>query len=290
MSEPTRTQGEILFERYLTTQHLPFEFEKEHAGKSKRPDYTIEWNGNTVVLDVKDFDPPERLPTSFGAFDPYPRIREKVEQGRDKFKEYKECCCALVLYNLGDPFVMLHSPDIMLGSMYGDSGFTFPVNTSIGVGDASKMKQAFLGRGKMIRSNWSQAQNTTISAIITLSTFKPHYQLLVEMIRADRTRGIEECETELQRTVPSFDLAWEVQRVTIWHNAVARIPFPDGLFCGPYDIHFGVLKTEDGMVGQGVTYRGKELPESVEVLRPMETFAQPEPLTRGETRPPRRFP
>jgi hypothetical protein len=85
------------------------------------------------------------------------------------------------------------------------------------------------------------------------------------MIRADRARGIEECEAELQRTVPSFDLAWEVQRVVVWQNALARIPFPDELFCGPYDIHFGVLKTEDGVVGQGVTYRGKELPESVEV-------------------------
>jgi hypothetical protein len=242
MSEPTRTRGEIIFEQYLATQHLPFEFEKGCAGKSKRPDYSIEWNGQRVVFDVKDFDPPETVPTGMGAFDPYTRIREKIEQGRDKFKEYKECCCALVLYNLGDPLVMLDQPDIVLGSMYGDSGFTFPIHTQTGVGDTSKTKSAFFGRGKMIRPNWSQPQNTTISAIITLSTIKPHYQLLVEMIRGDRTRGIAECEAELRRTVPDFDLSREIPRVVVWHNAFTRIPFPDGLFCGPSDTHFGIVQ------------------------------------------------
>jgi hypothetical protein len=264
MGELTRTQGENLFERYLAAQHLPFEFEKEHAGKSKRPDYTIEWNGQTVVFDVKDFDPPKEFPTG-AAFDPYIRIREKIEQGRDKFKEYKECCCGLVLHNLGNPFVMLDEPDIMLGSMYGDFGFTFPVNTRTGVGDASRMKRAFLGRGKMIRPNWSQPQNTTVSAIIALSTIRPHYELLVEMIGADRTREMADCEAELQRTIPDFNLNREVPRVVVWHNVVARIPFPDGLFCGTLDTHFGVVKAEDGRVEQNVTYRGKELPASVEI-------------------------
>lgn len=75
-------------------------------------------------------------------------------QGRDKFKQYKEFCCGLVLHNVGQPLVSLHEPDIMLGAMYGDSGFTFPVDTSTGVGDSSKLKRAFLGRAKMISPNW----------------------------------------------------------------------------------------------------------------------------------------
>jgi hypothetical protein len=57
MTEGSRTQGEILFEQYLESQGLPFEFEKKHAGKSKRPDYTVEWKGHTVIFDVKDFQP-----------------------------------------------------------------------------------------------------------------------------------------------------------------------------------------------------------------------------------------
>ena len=263
--QPLRTPGEILFEQYLSAQHLPFEFEKEPAGKNKRPDYTIQWNEQPIIFDVKDFDPPEKFPTSFGWFDPYGRIREKIEQGRDKFKEYKEYCCALVLHNLGNPFVMLQDSNIMLGSMYGDSGFTFPVNTSTGVGDASKMKRAFLGRGKMIRPNWTQPQNTTVSAIVTLSAIRPHYVLLLEQIRADSTREIAECEAELQRTVPDFDPGREIPRVIVWHNGVARFPFPDELFCGPFDTHFGVVKTEEGIIVQDVTYRGKALPASVKV-------------------------
>ena len=265
MAEALRTKGEILFEQYLATQKLTFEFEKEHAGKSKRPDYTIAWNGRPVVFDVKDFDPPEKYPTGGGQFDPYPPIREKVEQGRDKFTQYKEFCCGLVLRNLGRPFVMLDKPDIMLGAMYGDSGFTFPVNTRTGVGDASKLNRAFLGRGKMIRPNWSQPQNTTISAIITLSVIKPHYQLLVEMIRADRTREIADYEAELEHTIPDYDPNREIPRVIVWHNAVARIPFPDDLFRGPYDTHFGIVRGEGDTVEQGVTYRGSALPKSVDV-------------------------
>src|SRR5216684_8622637 len=162
MAESPQTQGEILFEEYLKEQNLPFEFEKEYPGKSKRPDYTIEWNGKAVIFEVKDIDPLEKFPAGFGYFDPYTRIREKIEQGRDKFKQYKEFCCGLVLHNAGQPFVSLHDPDIMLGAMYGDSGFTFPVDTRTGKGDASQLKRAFLARGKMIRPKWSAPQNTTI--------------------------------------------------------------------------------------------------------------------------------
>jgi hypothetical protein len=265
MAEQARTAGETLFEQYLATQDLPFEFEKKHAGKSKKPDYIVNWRGNHVVFDVKDFDAPDEHRAGFAAFDPYPRIREKIQQGRNKFREYKEVCCSLVLYNRGQPLVNLQTPDIMLGSMYGDVGFTFPVNTSTGVGDADKMKRSFLGRGKMVRPHWSQPQNTTISAIITLSTVRPHYQLLVEMIQAEKQREIAECEAELAERVPDYNPDLRIPRVIVWHNAVARIGFPDDLFRGPYDTHFGVVREENGIVKQVVTYRGRSLPASVKV-------------------------
>jgi hypothetical protein len=83
MPESPCTPGEVLFEKYLNLQHIPFEFEKAHPGKSKRPDYTIEWEGRAIVFDVKDFDPPDSFRIGFGAFDPYPPIREKIDQGRD---------------------------------------------------------------------------------------------------------------------------------------------------------------------------------------------------------------
>ena len=253
-----------MFERYLESQCLPFDFEKEHTGKSKRPDYSIEWQRQMVVFDVKDFDPPETSSTGFSAFDPYPRIREKIEQGRDKFKQFKEYCCGLVLYNAGQPFVMLDQDYIMLGSMYGDSGFTFPVNTGTGVGAASKIEPTFLGRGKMLRSGRSTPQNTTISAVITLTQIRPHYLRLLDMVHEYPRMSIAELQEEAERVIPDYDPSREIPRVIVWHNAVARIPFPDHLFCGSYDTHFGVVRERDGIF-QRVTYRGNLLPDRLEV-------------------------
>lgn len=264
MTDAVRTAGEILFKQYLQSQKLSFEFEMEHVGKSKRPDYTIEWEGRTVVFDVKDFDPPSRISMGFQQVDPYPRIREKIDQGREKFKQYKEYCCGLVLHNAGSPFVMLEQPDFMLGAMYGDSGFTFPFNTTTGVGDANQLKQAFLGRGKMIRPNRPEPQNTTISAIITIVAIRPHFLQLLDMVRENPREGYG---PEVSNRIPGFDPEFEVPRVIVWHNAVARIPFPTLLFRGAYDTHFGIVPVENGKAEQSVTYEGDTVPDRLRLLK-----------------------
>jgi hypothetical protein len=267
MSDSSRTPGEVVFEKYLDSQNISFEFEKEHPGKSRRPDYTIEWGGKIIVFDVKDFDPPKSFRMGFGYFDPYPPIREKIDQGRDKFKQFKEYCCGLALYNAGQPLVSLDSPDIMLGAMYGDSGFTFPMNVSTGVGDASQLKHAFLNRGKMIRAKESKVQNTTLSAIITVVSIRPHYLQLLDLVRANRRRSTEDYEAEIRSRVPDYDPELEVPRVIVWHNAVARIPFPADLFCGDYDSHYGVVSEESGNITQDVTYEGSALPDRLKLRK-----------------------
>jgi hypothetical protein len=156
------TAGELLFRDYLEAMKYPYEFEKEFPGKAKRPDFTVTKNG-VFLFDVKDFEP--YTPPGFGAYDPYPRIREKIEEGREEFKQFKEFPCSLVLYNKGNVFVHLESVDIMLGSMYGDSGFTFPVDTKLGR-KAGPLKRAFLGRGKMVRPN--RTQNTTFGSDVAV--------------------------------------------------------------------------------------------------------------------------
>lgn len=224
------TPGEILFEKYLFSQDLTFSFEKDHPGKTKRPDYTIEWQGSTIVLDVKDFEAPQQLMRSAFTVDPYPRIREKIEQGRDKFKQFKEFCCGLVLYNGGNPLVALHEPGSMLGAMYGDSGFTVPFDPETGIFDSSKMRPAFLGGGKMIRPTWRVAQNTTISAVITLGTIRPDYLRLLDMVHEYPEMTPVELAEHAEGTIPSYDPNREIARVIVWNNAVARIPFPVDLF------------------------------------------------------------
>ena len=263
-----RTAGEIRFEQYLQSRDLHFAFEKEYPGKSQRPDYSIEWHPDPIILDVKDFDPPQNVLPD-GAFDPYTKIRQKIDEGRDKFKQFKEFPCALVLCNLEHPLVDLESPDIMLGAMYGDCGFTFPVNTVTGIGDDTKMERIFSGRGKMIRANRGLPQNTTISALITLTQIRPHSERMLEILKAKAEKMTAfECwkESEIASEIAAkeFDPELVIQRVIVWNNAVARIPFPDNLFRGPYDVHFGVIR-EDNSVFQRVTYRGKMLPERVAI-------------------------
>jgi hypothetical protein len=266
MTESSRTPGEVVFEKYLDSQNIKFEFEKEHPGKTKRPDYTIEWEGKTLVLDVKDFDPPQSPLSGFGQFDPYTPIREKIDQGRDKFKQFKQCCCCcLVLFDAGRPLLLLDSPDVMLGAMYGDAGFTFPVNMTTGIGDAGQLKQTFLGRGKMIRPNWSQAQNTTLSAVIVVSKIKPFLMEMTDMIVENP--GID-IEAEMRQKIPNFDPYIEVPRVVVWYNGVARIPFPATLFRGDYDTHYGIVRAEDGVVEQNVTYEGSGVPDRIRLSKP----------------------
>lgn len=262
MNNGPRTTGEVLFEKFLAAHNLSYQFEPKVPSKSKRPDYALQWNGEHIFFDVKDFDPPTDFRMGFGAFDPYPRIREKIEQGRQKFREFKEYCCGLVLCNLGHPLVMLSDEHIMLGSMYGDSGFTFPVNITTGAGDANRMKRAFLSRGKMVRLGRATPQNTTISALITLREIRPHYLRLLDMVHEYPALNVEELQEEAVRRIPNYDPDQSVASVIVWHNAVARIPFPSDLFRGPYDTHFGIV-AEGDEVFQRVIYRGSLLPDRV---------------------------
>jgi hypothetical protein len=270
MPEGTRTEGEIAFEKYLNFQHIPFEFEKKHPGKNKKPDFTIEWETRPIVFDVKDFDPTDDFHNG-GAFDPYPPIRQKIAEGRKKFKEYKEYCCGLVLFNRGRLGVFLGSPNTMLGSMYGDAGFTFPVKTETGIGDFSRTKRTFLGRGMMIRPHWRKPDNTTIAAIVTVDIIRPFWTQFLDLVDEDRTR---DWNTELRQTIPDYDPNLQVPRVIVWHNAFARIPFPANLFCGDYDTHFGAMGRE-----HGVTYEGSKLPDSLRLSKRRTMGGRPKSYT-----------
>ena len=262
------TPGELLFQDYLAAVGYPYEFEKLFPGKTRRPDYTVNRNGE-FLFDVKDFKP--YMPLGFGAYDPYPRIREKIEEGRKKFKEFKEYPCSLVLKNNGNPFVHLETPDIMLGSMYGDAGFTIPVWLGEGQMPSERpdAKRTFLGEGKMIRP--TRHQNTTISAIITLRQINVGSRR-IDKVWKERLHAEEEIEdasilgayedvcAEAARRYPHFDPNEKQLCVIVWENAVARIPLSRELFVGSYDERWGY---EDGY--QSIVFRGEKLSELNEV-------------------------
>ncbi len=258
------TAGELLFQDYLDAMHYPYEFEKEFPGKSKRPDYTVN-KGGISLFDVKDFDP--SAPKGYGAYDPYPRIREKIEAGREKFKEFKEFPCSLVLRNNGNPLVHLEKPEIVLGAMYGDAGITIPIDTTTGTARGD-FTPAFLGRGKMFRyGDIENAHNTTLSALITLRFVgvgqRRFDKIWQERKSVDKDFGKEDLDAafaevcaEAARRYPDFALEEKRLGVIVWENAVARIPLSRELFTGPYDERWGI---EDNQ--QRIVFSGEKLAE-----------------------------
>jgi len=201
---------------------------------------------------VKDFD--ENLPLYGGScYDPYPLVREKINEGRKKFKQFKEFSCSLVLKNNSNAFVHLESVDIMLGAMYGDSGFTY-LHNSNGEIAAWPLKRTFLGRGKMVRNK--RLQNTTISALITLRHVPVGMWKFRATDRAYPGLSLGETLAAAAERFPNFDVGEKQLGVIVWENAGARIPLLRELFNGPYDERWGY---EDGH--QSIVYRGTKLAE-----------------------------
>jgi hypothetical protein len=182
-------EGEQWLERYLASIGLAAEYEGGWPGKLKAPDYRVEWKGKPCFLEVKDFEPPPLPSRGLCAIQMHDPIRERILRCRKKFKEYREFCCAAVFFNNG-ALAMLEDSHAMLGAMYGDSGFRFPFDPETGTFDASRMEQAFLGDGAMVGLG-GIPENTTISALITLTKIKPDYQKLVGLVRSGKVSVME---------------------------------------------------------------------------------------------------
>jgi hypothetical protein len=248
------TVGEQLFEKYLNEMRYAFEFEKEYEGKKKRPDYTITKDGSKSLFDAKDFDPMRPAP-EFSQFDPYSRLRQRIDDGRKKFKEFKEFPCCIVLRNTGNVFVDLETPSIVLGAMYGDAGFKIPIYVGNGLSPTPSPapEQAFLAGGKMVHKN--QAQNTTISALITLRHVAVGMRRMRAIFREHPDLGTPESVQIAYERFPNFDVEERRLGVIVWENAVARIPLSRGLFTGPYDLRWGVEGENQTIVFEGEKLR-----------------------------------
>ncbi len=234
--------SEVRFEEYLQSQGLSFEHEKSYPGKHKLVDYTVPLNGREFLFEVKQFEQKNYpLPTGGATFfDPYHAIRSKIEQAKDKFKEYDGFPCCLVMYNSNDAFVMATEPNAVLGAMYGEIGIQIPVAAGVVTVASPPPPTSFVGNlGKMLRK--SKVYNTRISALITL------YEYNIGFLRAGRwltnalnsVRAGEISLNELPQ--PDFDASEKVLAVSVWKNVYADIEFPDEIFRGCYDEHWGAV-------------------------------------------------
>jgi hypothetical protein len=250
MSE--KTPGEILFEEYLRLAGITdFVFERRLPESSKTPDYSFTHNGSLVLLDVKDFRwKPEDFKTGFRFYDPYGRIREKINEGSRKFKDLKAYPCALVLYNHDKPLVSLR-PMFVYGAMLGNLGFQIPLNSKTGIGDRDRTRTVFVGGGKMVRYGRDQRpmapQNRTISAVIAVGQLLVGQKLCMAWLKKEEERlghkmtfeeslaAIETCRGT------DKDICRTELRVIVYENPYARITWPKDLFTAAWDERYGLV-------------------------------------------------
>lgn len=237
----TRTSGEVAFEEYLGSQGLTeFIHEKEFPGKLKHPDYSVMIRSSEYLFEVKDIERP--LPShGYSAFDPYGPVREKIDQARKKFKEFKDYPCSLVLH-LTEGLAFLTEPTVMFGAMHGDVGFKIPLDRERGVLRSDEAQLAFLRGGRMTQPHWSKPQNTTINAVITL-----------RRIAIGEKRFADEYLAQFSgddwmdhfHDDPGYDKQETGLGVVIFENTHATRPLPREVFTGRFDERWVV--DEDGV-------------------------------------------
>jgi hypothetical protein len=249
ITTPT-TDGELLFQAYLDGMHYSYEFEKQFPGKNKRPDYTIVHAGREILFDVKDFDP--YAPAGFMQFDSHPYIRERINKGRKKFREFEGYPCAVVLKNNGNAHVCLEDSNIVLGSMYGRGAFKIPIYVGDGPApvEAPPIDYGFTGNdGMMFRDG--RFQNTRISALITLRRIGVGRRRLRKIWKESPNLGVDDAIEVAARRFPIFDFDEMQTGVIVWENAGAVTPLPRDMFNGPYDVWWGVEPPDQTIVFEG---------------------------------------
>jgi hypothetical protein len=195
-----------------------------------------------------------------------------------------------VVHNRGNQLVDLRDPGRVFGAMYGDLAWRAKRDPQTGEPDYTQTQDLFTGRGKMMRPGWTTPQNSTISAIITLTCVRPCYRVKATIFLPSHPGKASDRKTSHWQThrplakknvvsasdVPEYEIdpvrdpfllqvpdyedsGATVPRVIVWHNAGARTRFPLNLFRGPYDIHFAMAKIPQG-IGPVIIFAGPKLP------------------------------
>lgn len=239
-----KTTSERIFEEYLHDRGTGFDFEKGHVGKSRRPDYTIAHRRSKVLCEVKEFPIPEFIGREVGTFDPFPRVREKINVAAKQFREFKDYVCCLVLCNLGDALVPLDDAMTIWGAMLGNPAVSVPIDTGDSTNPPEPERMVFAEKGKMLRykdGRPSEPQNTTISAILVLEhlwvgqrRFHAHYRSPDNTLTTIQQAAI--CWDRLQAAQGTrCDAGIRHLRVVVYENPYARRRPPRTLFRGPFD-------------------------------------------------------
>jgi hypothetical protein len=249
-----KTVSEMLFEQYLQSKGFGyFQFQKQMPGTSKRPDYSLSFKGREILFEVKEITPTDDdFRPGAGFYDPYEPIREKINSASKQFRNLRQYCCCLVLFDKGKPGLDLGWRSIY-AAMLGTPAIYIPFNPVTGEFDFESERTVLNpARAKMVRSKGRQPiapQNTTIAAIAVLEQMEiGRRRFNIEYERLKRERGqrsiIEELQEELQLIQrlrgTERDVSLRQLRVVLCENPLRRVStFPREIFSGPYDEIYG---------------------------------------------------
>jgi hypothetical protein len=246
-------ESEQLFERYMNGARLTeYSFESGFDQSNSRPDYTLEFRGSKILLEIKEFRPSrEDFNLGSGAYEPYGPIREKINAARKKFQDLKDYVCCLVLYNCGKPLIHLEW-EFIYGAMLGNLTVQLPIDWERGelVGEPSR---TFAGGGRMIRYKDDRPvapQNTTLSSVIVLQQLdigKRRFEIERKHRRQELGRDLTLDESlDMLDKARGTDRDWSLTqlRVVVHENPYARKPLTREIFCGLYDERFGLVKDQ----------------------------------------------
>jgi len=220
-STAPQTPGEAAFEAYLRSQEITdFIHEKEFPGKSKRPDYSVTLVGREHLFEVKDIDTEPPGP-GFGFWDPYGPIREKIDQARKKFKEFKDYPCSLVIH-LTKGFALIDDPKVIYGAMHGDPAIEFLVDKEKGRLVPDSQREVFTKDGRMTQ---------------------PHWNIALRGVRIGEKRFVHEYLAQFSGDEAYAHLGDDVgydkteigRGVIVFENVHARVPLDRQLFRGRFD-------------------------------------------------------
>jgi hypothetical protein len=264
-SAEDHTFSEQIFEQYLRINGYPkIEYEPVLANTNRKADYRVTLGSKQLLFEVKEFHFSKEDSARFsrvnglgiggGAYDPYGRIRQKIDDAREKFAGIKDHVCCLVLFNQEKPLVDLNW-QMIYGAMLGPVAVSIPFNPSIGEFDSSKAADVFSGKGKC-----GPSHNTTISAVLVLEPlllgerrFRCHYNKLRSEIAGRKPTWTELFELERVEREKAMGterdpglIQW---RVVVHENPWAANPLDRGLFCSRFDERYGD-RDHDGSILQ----------------------------------------
>jgi len=238
-----RNVSELLFSEYAEEYKLgTLEYEPQYSHATRRIDYRLNHEGQWLWFEVKEFsDDPNLMGSGGGAFDPHLGVRAKIGKAAEKFRDYDNECCSLVLFNERVNLVDICTPRIVLGAMLGSVGWNIPMDFETGE-EAGPVTNVFMEGGKLIHPHIKTPQNTTISAVIALERFtvgQTELQIAVERKERDEQRSLS-----LEEHLAMLDANREaygrrVLRTIVYENPHARKPLPRDIFTGPFDERWG---------------------------------------------------